>query len=299
MAKAPQGRLGRRADAGKPAGDGGVTETGLPAKPAADPRPAQQPGRRRFRTFRAISALILREIGTRDSQTSLGFLWSIIDPVATVAILTVAFALIMRNPPLGTSFALFYVTGVGLFHIYSQLARTVAVSIRYSRQLLGFPAVTVIDAILARFLLQFTVNFIVFVILVWGVIQFNGLRVNLDIGAFLLALSMAAVLGLGLGALNSVLFMLLPTYEMLWGMLTRPMAIASGVLILIEDLPDWLFNILWWNPGAHFVAMMRRAIYPFYDTSWVSPLYVFLVAAVALSFGLVTLHRWVYDALER
>lgn len=278
-----------------------MTKTSAPLAPAqpAGLRPAQMPGRRRFRTPRVILALILREIGAQDAQSSLGFLWSVIDPIATVAILSVTFSLFMHSPRLGTNFPLYYVTGIVVFHLYSQIVKTVAASVRYSSQLLGFPAVTVFDALMARFILHFLTHLVVFIALSAGVIFYYDLRINLEIGPILTALAMASALGLGFGAFNSVLFMLVPAYENLWNMATRPLAIASGTLILIEDMPDWLFNILWWNPAAHFVAEMRRGFYPYYDTSWVSPGYVFLVSAIALAFGLVTLHRWVYDALER
>lgn len=265
----------------------------------AAPRPAQEPKSRRFRTIRVVSALMLREIGTRDARSSLGFLWSIIDPIATVAILTVVFSMFTRNPRLGTSFALYYVTGIVAYHIFSHIAKTVAGSIRFSRQLLGFPAVTVLDALMARFLLNYLVHLIVFIVLSYGVIHYYDLRVNVQLGPIISALVMAACLAIGVGTFNSVLFIRLPAYEYVWGMLTRPLSLASGVLVLIEDLPDWLYNILWWNPAAHIVAEMRHGFYPFYDTRWVEPGYVFMIAGVTLVFGLVNLQRNVYDVLDR
>jgi capsular polysaccharide transport system permease protein len=262
-------------------------------------REPQEPKSRRFRTVRVVMALILREIGSRDSRSSLGFLWSIIDPIATVAILSLAFALFTRTPRLGTNFPLYYVTGIVPFHIYTQISNRVSGSIRYSRQLLGFPAVTVMDALIARFLLNYFINIIVFIILSYGVVHYYDLRVNVRMPSVILAIVMAGSLAIGVGTFNSVLFIMFPTYDYLWGMLNRPMTIASGVLILIDDLPDWLFHILWWNPPAHLVAEMRHGFYPFYDTSWVSPFYVFMFSAIAFVLGLITLQRYVYDALDR
>lgn len=276
-----------------------MSEMSVTEAEIAPPRPAQEPKTRRFRTARVVLALMLREIGTRDSRSSLGFLWAIIDPIATVAILSVAFSLFTRAPRLGTSFPLYYVTGIVAFHIYSHNAKTVSGAIRFSRQLLGFPSVTVMDTLMARFLLNYLVHLIVFIVLSYGVVHYYDLRVNLQLLPVISALVMAGALALGIGTFNSVLFIRLPAYEYVWGMLTRPMTIASGVLILIEDLPDWLFNILWWNPAAHIVAEMRHGFYPFYDTRWVSPGYVYAVAAVALVFGLVNLQRNVYDVLDR
>ena len=56
---------------------------------------------------------------------------------------------------------------------------------------------------------------------------------------------------------------------------------------------------LWWNPAAHIVAEMRIGFYPFYDPTWASPFYVFTVSAVAFVLGLITLQKFVYDALDR
>jgi len=261
--------------------------------------PAQVPRTRSFRTARVIMALILREIGSRDSRSSLGFLWSFIEPIGTVMLLSVAFAIVSKNPRLGTNFPLYYVTGVVPFHIYSQVGAKVASSIRFSRQLLGFPSVTVIDALFARFILNYVINLLVFVCLVTMVIWWYDLRITIDIEAAALGLIMAGCLALGIGTFNSVLFMAWPAYENIWGIVSRPMFLMSGVIFLIDDLPDPIFNILWWNPIAHVVGQMRHAFYPGADESWVDPSYVFLVCAVTFLIGLVTLRRWVYDALDR
>lgn len=264
------------------------------------PGPApQEPRNRSFRTLRVVAALILRETGSRETRTSLGFLWTMIDPIATVAVLSFAFSLVMKNPRLGTNFELYYVTGVVPYHMYSQVASRVAGSIRFSRSLLGFPAVTVIDALLARFFLNVFINVLVFIFLIIGIIWYYQVRVNPDFSAILLSLTMAAALGLGIGTLNSVLFLASPTYESLWGIITRPMALISGVLFLITDLPDYIFKYLKWNPIAMVLGEMRHAFYPSYDNSYILPGYVFLISAVCFVLGLIGLHRYVFDALEK
>ncbi len=262
-------------------------------------RPPQEPKARRFRTVRVVMALILREIGSRDSRSSLGFLWSIINPIVTVVILSIVFSLFTRTPRLGTNFPLYYMTGIVPFHFYSQISKSVSGSIRFSRQLLGFPSVTVLDTLIARFLLNYFINIIVFIILSYTIIHYYDLRVSVELLPVIESLTMAGALAIGIGTFNSVLFVMFPAYENVWGMFSRPLMIASGVLILIEDLPDWLFNFLWWNPAAHIVAEMRHGFYPFYDTGWVSPFYVFMVSGITFVLGLLSLQRHVYDALDK
>ena len=258
----------------------------------------QVPNVRRFRTLRVVLALMLRELGSRDSRSSLGFLWMLIEPVGTVILLSFAFSIISRTPRLGTNFQLYYVTGVIPFHMYSQIGNRVAGSIRFSRQLLGFPSVTVLDAIFARFLLNYLVSILVFIVSVVGVVWFYGLHVNVDLPSAVLSVAMAGALAISIGTFNSVLFIAWPTYENIWGMLSRPMFLASGIMLLINDLPDKYFNYLKWFPVAHVVGEMRHAFYPGYDASYVSPFYVFMVAGIAFLIGLVTLQHFVYDALD-
>jgi capsular polysaccharide transport system permease protein len=258
----------------------------------------QVPRRRRFRTLRVVFALILRETGSRDTRNSLGFLWNLIDPIATIAMLSIMFSIISRSARLGTSFQLYYVTGVVPFHLYQALASRVAGSVRFSRNLLGFPSVTILDALLARFLLISFTNILVFVILLAIVNQYYDLRIHPDVGAILLALAMAMAFGLGVGTLNAVLFIASPTYESVFNIVTRPLMLASGVLFLLNDLPDQVFFYLKWNPCAHFVGELRHAFYPEYDASFVSPGFVFLVSGICFTLGLVGLRRYVVDALE-
>jgi capsular polysaccharide transport system permease protein len=225
--------------------------------------------------------------------------WAIIDPIATVIVLSLAFSLLTKTPRLGTNFQLYYVTGVVPFSIYTMISNKVSGSVRFSRQLLGFPAVTVLDALFARFLLNFFINVLVFIAVAGGVVYFYDLSINLNIGPVMAGIGMAGMLGVAVGTFNSVLFLMMPAYENVWGMFSRPMVVSSGALVLINDMPTWLFHILWWNPAAHVIAMVRHGFYPTFDASWVSPSYVFFFCGITFVIGLVTLQRFVYDALDK
>lgn len=178
------------------------------------PQPTKSP---RFRMVRVVAALILRETGSRDSRASLGFLWNVIEPVVSIAILSLLFSLISQSPRLGTNFPLYYVTGVVPFHLYAAISRNVARSMRFSRNLLGLPSVTVIDVIAARFLLSAVTDICVFIVMLFLLKTYYDLQLNPDMAALLLGLCMAMALGLGIGTLNSVLFPASAVYESVWG----------------------------------------------------------------------------------
>jgi len=247
---------------------------------------------------RVVVALILRETGSRDSRASMGFLWNLIEPVASIAILSLVFSLIHVSPRLGTNYPLYYVTGVVPFHLYSSISRKVATSMRFSRNLLGFPSVTVIDLIAARCVLSALTDICILIIMLFALNVFYDLHLRPDMGALLTGLGMAMALGLGIGTLNSVLFPASSVYESAWGVVTGPLVLISGVMFHIEDLPQRIFDILKWNPVAHVVAQVRHAFYPSYEIAWVSPAYVILLSALCFVFGLVGLYRYIFDVLD-
>jgi capsular polysaccharide transport system permease protein len=252
----------------------------------------------RFRMVRVVIALIFRETGSRGSRASLGFLWNIVEPVISIAILSVLFSMITRVPRLGTNFPLYYVTGMVPFRLYTAISGKLGGAMRFSSNLLGFPSVTVIDVIAARLLLAVLIHLCVFIVMLILLNAYFDLHLRPDMVALLAGLGMAMALGLGIGTLNSVLFPAFPIYETVWGIMRAPQVLMSGVMFHIDDLPEPIFAVLKWNPVAQVVAQVRHAFYPSYEIAWVSPAYVLLISAICFALGLVGLYRYIFDVLD-
>jgi capsular polysaccharide transport system permease protein len=274
-----------------------MPESPLPALPADPPRTAR-PHRRRFASGRVILALMLREMSTRYGRTPGGYVWALLEPLGAVLILSIGFSLLVRSPPLGTSFILFYATGMMPFDLFQKVSGTTAKSLRFSRPLLAYPAVSWIDAVLARFFLTTLTSMTVSYILLSVIMMFSDTHSVIDVWPILAAMSLAAVLGLGVGSVNAVLMGFYPTWESIWSIITRPLFIASGILILYETLPNTVRDILWWNPLLHIVGEMRTGFYPMYDATYVSLIYVLMVALALLAFGLMLLRRYHREILD-
>ncbi len=253
---------------------------------------------RSFKSPRSILALILREMSTTYGRSVGGFLWVILEPVLGVALLSVVFSLAFRSPSLGSNFPLFYASGILPFVIYKDISNKVSTSLRFSRQLLFYPAITFIDAIFARFLLNFLVHIIIFYIIITGIIIIFDIKTIINFAPLFYAFTLAGFLGLGIGCLNCFLFSVFPVWERMWGVLNRPLFIISCILFLFESVPEPYQSFLWYNPLIHIIGMMRRAFYPTYDAPYVSIIYVILVGAIALNLGLLLLKRYHRDILN-
>jgi capsular polysaccharide transport system permease protein len=276
-----------------------MIHTNAPGKDRPQPVEASYRPNRTFPTLRTITALILREMTTRYGRNPGGYIWAIAEPLGAIIILSVAFSLLLRAPSLGTSFILFYSTGYLAFNIYQNLATTMARAIEFSRPLLMYPVVKWIDALLARFILNFLTALLVGYILLTGIIIWTETRLVLDMPALMRTIGMAACLGFGIGILNCALIGLYPTWAIIWSILTRPLFIMSGVIYVYEDLPRFAQNILWYNPLIHITAEARVAFYPTYSPNFISEVYVMTWAFVSATIGLILLTRFHRDILNR
>jgi capsular polysaccharide transport system permease protein len=253
--------------------------------------PAPRIGKPRLRHTRVVAALVLREMGTRFNRSSGGYLWSIAEPLGGILMLSVAFSLALRRPPMGTSFLLFYATGNIPFSLFRSMSAAVAGAVSTNRGLLNYPVVTALDAVFAKFLLNLFTLLMVALILFTGIIIYFDLHINLDLAAVAVGLGLAALLGLGIGTLNCVLFTFFPTWKNVWTVLTRPLLLFSGVLFMYESVPAQFQAIIWWNPLVHIIAVMRSGFYGTYDPQFVSYPYVLGIALSAFLIGAYLIRR--------
>src|SRR5690606_29731202 len=134
-------------------------------QPPPSPPPSPRAGRVRFQRLRVLFALVVREMGTKFGRSAGGYAWAIAEPLGGILLLAVAFSLALRSPPLGSSFILFYSTGIIPFHLFNGLSKGVSGAVSSNRGLLTYPVVTPLDAVLAKALLSFLTLFMVALLL--------------------------------------------------------------------------------------------------------------------------------------
>lgn len=254
--------------------------------------------KRRFATFRTIMALILREMSTRYGRSPGGYIWAVLEPLGGVLVLGLGFSLLMRHPALGNNFFLFFATGFLPFNLYQSVAQTVSRAITFSKPLLRYPAVTWVDALFARFILNSLTGILIAYILMAGILSFAETRTVLDVRPMAIAVGQAMIIGLGVGALNCALMGLFRTWDVIWSVLTRPLFLASGVFFLFDNMSAQFQNIMWYNPLIHVVSYMRMGFYPSYNPSFVSIIYPVGFGLVTLALGLVLIGRYHQDFIN-
>lgn len=252
--------------------------------------PATGYRRRRFASLRSIGALMLREMATTYGKSPGGYIWAILEPVAGIAVLTYAFSFLFAKPPLGTSFELFYATGTLPFFMFTTITNRVSTALLFSKPLLAYPAVTYVDALIARFLVNLFTELFVFYIVMVGILALYDTRAVVDVPHIALSLTLTALFGLGVGTMNAYLFLRWHVWHVVWSIISRPLFIISGAFFMFDRLPAMLKEWLWFNPLIQIVGVMRRGFYPTYDDQYVSILYVIGVSLALILAGLFLLN---------
>lgn len=247
------------------------------------------------RGFRVFAALLLREMVTRYGRSFGGYIWAIVEPMAVIGMLTLVFSQFLDTPPYGESFLLFFSTGYLPFFFFISVASQVGTGLSVNRELLQMPMVKPLDVLLARFVLAFLTLIFVSVI-VFGIVSVSVRHsLHFDPVALIAAFGCASALGFGVGTFNAFLFALLPVWRQVWGLLSAPLMILSGIFYTLDSMPTHIQDVLVWNPLVHAVGITRAAFFPSYHAHYADLGYVLAIAVAFLLPGLylIARYRWV------
>lgn len=254
---------------------------------------------RKFRTARTIFALVLREMSTTYGRSPGGYAWAILEPVLALTVLTTIFSIFLGSPPLGDSFPLFYATGYLPFMLFNDLANKTATSLTHSRNLLRYPAVTFMDALIARFSLHLLTHVLVGYIIFFGMFIVIDIKISPDYTNIAIAYCLGGMFGFGVGCFNCYVMMTFPVWERIWQILTRPLIFISGMFIPFDLMPKVAQDILWWNPLIHIVGFLRKGMYsPIYEGAYLSIVFPLVISLGLMTLGILLLWRNHQNLLE-
>lgn len=236
--------------------------------------------------LRVIASLVLRETRATFGTSPFGYVWAIITPTVGVGLMVFLFSIIGRQPPFGSSLALFFATGILTLQFFSELSNKLMTVFDANRALLTYPIIKDVDTLIARAVLVAATYVVIMVVFYTALIALNLAPFPAHPEHVILAFLAAFLLGLGFGTLNAVIASLWDTWTQIEKILTRPLFFVSGIFYVPSQLPPQAREVLQWNPVLHLVEWFRHGFYPNYNSTLLDVWYPVGVGAGMLVVGL-------------
>jgi len=235
-----------------------------------------------------ISQLTLRNITVRYKRSFLGVLWTMLDPLLTMLVMTFVFsALLRRQIP---NFPIYLLTALVVWSFHSQASNGAIRDFVRSGRLIAkvyLPqSVFVIVSITTGLVNLFISLGILFVIalVLKAPITLNWLFLPVPI-------IILTFFTLGTSLILAPLGVYFSDIESMYNILLRLLMYLSAIFYPIEILPDWLRSVVDINPLYHFISLFRAATYTGVLPSIYSLIYVSAWSAGLFAAGILIFTR--------
>ena len=154
-----------------------------------------------------------------------------------------------------------------------------------NKALLSFPQVTEFDVMLARVLVLAATQLIVTTIIIAASILVGYVFRPAD---WLLAIALTILIplcALGMGMIIAALAVFVPVLEKIVPMIFRILFFISGVFFSVDMFPQYIAEILMWNPILQAIELMRTSLHQGYTVAGLSFGYLVIFTVCSLGLG--------------
>ena len=244
-----------------------------------------------------VWAFALRDFRTRYRTSAVGWTWSLIQPLANLAVFATVFSVVFRAPapPLGngegSSYVLYLFTGLIAWNIFSGLLTLSMASLRESGALLRKVAFPAWAPVLGAGMVQLIqVGLETLVLLVWFLVVGNVGWTWLYAPFIFLAL---ALFSQGVGLMLSTANARYGDVQYIVGVVLAALYFLTPVLYPVSAIPegaDWLRAFVEYQPVSLFVQGLHASLYELSGPGPLAAGGLLLFGVSVFWFGL-----WVFD----
>lgn len=244
--------------------------------------------------------LTLRELRTKYRRSFLGWAWSMLNPLASVAIYSFVFAVLFRSTaepgdPSGLDgFAYFLLSGLLPWNFFSLVNSLGMGSMTANAGLVrrvAFPREILVFSNVLHACVQFAIEMTIFVVILIAV----GAPVAKFIPVVLVLSALLALFGSGFGLFLSAVSVYFRDVNYLWGIILQVWFFATPIVysptLLDGRAPTWLREILILNPMHAFVTAFREVLYHGRFPSLARLGFLLLVSMMSLVVGWIVFRR--------
>lgn len=232
--------------------------------------------------------LVTKDVKTKYRRSVLGVLWSVLNPLLMMLVLTAVFSNIFRFDI--KDFPIYYLTGSLIFNFVSEATSFSLNAILGASGLIKkvyipkyiFPLEKCLFAFV-NMLFSFIAVIIVFVIL--------QITPHWTIVLFLIPLIYALIFSMGLGLILSALNVFFRDTTHLWGVFVTAWMYLTPIIYPMSILPEWMINIIKLNPLYYYVEYFRNVMIYGVVPSFTDNIICVTFSLVTLLIGLIVFKK--------
>ncbi len=237
-----------------------------------------------FRYRELLAELVKRDIKVRYRRSVLGMIWSVLNPLLTMLVMSFVFSNIFRNNL--PNFPVYLLTGQLVFSFFSEGTNRCMSSIIENRSLL-------LKVYIPKYIFPMSrvsaslVNMLFSLIALVIVMIFTGTPLSWTMLLVPLLFVYLFTFVLGMGLLLSCLAVFFRDVLHLYGVVLTAWMYVTPIFYPVEILPEIGQVLVRFNPMFHYVRFMRHCI-------WAQEWPVFNMHAFCIGFSLIALSAGLY-----
>ena len=233
-----------------------------------------------------IHALVVRDIRSRFSGDPLGYGWAFVTPLVWITSIAIVFSFIGRTVPIYTDVVSFLIAGMLPYTVFRMTITSTMRSLKVNRYMLYFAKISKIDILIASALVELVNALAVYIVLVIAnLLLFSNFELAnpaLAITGFTLAWG----LGVSFGHLAASFTEISDATLRIVPIVLRPMFWISGIFYVANELPDYIMQVLQYNPLLQAIEIMRDGVFLNYTSRYadilIPVLFIFGMNVVAI-----------------
>lgn len=204
-----------------------------------------------------IRELTSREIKRKYARSYLGVIWSVLNPLLTMIVLSAVFSTMFRKSI--ENYPVYYLTGNIIWQLYNGVTRSSMTVLVDNKNLLIKTKIPRIVFVLSRSYTALT-NFFFSCIAYAFILAVFRMKLSWTWLLFFVDLVFIMLFSIGLGALLSILYVFFADIKHLYGVFLTLLMYLSAIFYPVDRLPTVMQVVLGYNPVYMFIYFMRTAI---------------------------------------
>ena len=229
-----------------------------------------------------LVSLVSKDFKLKYRRSVLGVLWSVLNPLLTMIVLSAVFSQLFRFDV--EYYPVYFILGSTLFNLVAEGTGDAMRSIIDSAPLIKKVKVEKIIFPVEKVLFAL-VNYAFSLIAVFCVMAFYQIPITPNVLFLPVILIYTTLFSLGLSLLLSALATFFHDVLHLWSVFITLWTYCTPIFYPVSILPDWMLQIVTWNPMYHFVDYIRQIMIYSSNPGIMENLLCLMFALVTLAVG--------------